>query len=323
MLIALKRDANPETVEATLRGRGLWTRRLEGSAGAPALSIEQGSAGISATDLAGIEGVAEVFTAPSAHPRVDAQAGSRPFDAGPVLLAGPCAVEDEAQIHQAARCAARAGARYLRGGAFKPRSSPYAFSGRGELALSWLADAARENNLLVVTEAMSEAQVERVAKVADLLQVGSRNMANFALLHAMGRTKKPVLLKRGMSATIEEWLLAGEHLMNAGAKSVIFCERGVTGFDAHTRNLLDLGAVALLKHHYHLPVIVDPSHAVGRRDLIPPLAHAAMAAGADGLLVEMHPKPARALSDGPQALTPEQLTHLAQEMGLLATEAAP
>jgi 3-deoxy-7-phosphoheptulonate synthase len=176
-----------------------------------------------------------------------------------------------------------------------------------------MSDAARANGLGVVTEAMSERHMDQVAAVADLIQIGSRNMQNFALLHAAGRTHKPVLLKRGKASTIDEWLLAAEHLLDAGARDVIFCERGVSHFDRATRNLLDLGAVAVLKHHYGLPVIVDPSHATGRADLVLPLSRAALAAGADGLLVEVHPNRTQARSDGPQALDPDTLNQLAKE----------
>ena len=210
----------------------------------------------------------------------------------------------------AAAYAAAAGARFLRGGAFKPRSSPYSFNGHGRQALDWLRAAARAHNLGVVTEVMSELEVETVAEVADLVQIGSRNMQNYALLSRVGRCARPVLLKRGMAATVEEWLLAGEHLLAAGCPGVVFCERGIHSFDPSTRNLLDLGAVAVLRHAYRLPVVVDPSHAAGRRDLVVALAKAAVACGAHGLIVESHPNPAAALSDGPQALLPEQLSAL-------------
>jgi 3-deoxy-7-phosphoheptulonate synthase len=201
----------------------------------------------------------------------------------------------------------------LRGGAFKPRTSPYSFAGHGEVALDWMRLAADAHGLGVVTEVMSEHDVEAVAGVADLMQLGSRNMQNFALLRAVGRANKPVLLKRGMAATIDDWLLAGEHLLSSGAAGVIFCERGIHGFDPSTRNLLDLGAVAVLACSLGLPVVVDPSHAAGRRDLVPPLSRAALAAGAHGLLVEMHPHAERARSDGPQALDAAALQRLAQE----------
>ena len=208
-----------------------------------------------------------------------------------------------------------AGATMLRGGAFKPRTSPYSFQGHGPRALVWMRRAADSCGLGVVTEATSPEDVPAVAEIADLVQVGSRNMSSFGLLRAVGRAGKPVLLKRGMAATIEEWLLAGEHLLVHGAPAVIFCERGVRGFDGSTRNLLDLAAAALLAHVHKLPVIVDPSHATGRRDLVAPLALAAVAAGAAGILVETHDDPGAALSDGPQAISTTELAALARAVG--------
>jgi 3-deoxy-7-phosphoheptulonate synthase len=234
--------------------------------------------------------------------------------ASPVLMAGPCSVESEAQIEGIARTLAPLGVRLLRGGAYKPRSSPYAFQGHGEVALGWLRRAASAHGMGVVTEAMSPEDVPMVAEMADLIQVGSRNMQNYALLRSIGRSSRPVLLKRGMVATIEEWLLAGEYCLYHGAKAVIFCERGVRGFDPATRNLLDLGAVALLAAVHRQPVVVDPSHAAGRRDLVIPMARAALAAGASGVLVEVHPDPGAALSDGPQAVAPEALAALAHDL---------
>lgn len=227
-----------------------------------------------------------------------------------VLIGGPCAVEGHAQVGRAARAVLEAGGHLLRGGAWKPRTSPYDFQGFGSAALGWLRRAADAAGLGVVSEVMSEREVDEVAAVADLLQVGSRNMQSFSLLKAVGRAKKPVLLKRSMAATVDEWLHAGEYLMVHGAAGVAFCERGIRSFDPSTRNLLDLGSVALLAHVYRLPVVVDPSHAAGRRDLILPLARAALAAGAHGLMIEVHDDPASARSDGAQALAPEALAGL-------------
>jgi 3-deoxy-7-phosphoheptulonate synthase len=220
----------------------------------------------------------------------------------PVLMCGPCSVESQEQVSVIAAHLARLGVAFLRGGAFKPRTSPYAFQGHGAEALVWLRRAADAHRMQVVTEALAEADASIVAEHADVVQIGSRNMQNYALLKAVGRTQKPVLLKRGMAATLEEWLQAGEYLLAGGAPGVIFCERGIRGFDPSTRNLLDLGAVALLAHVHRLPVIVDPSHGVGRRDLVAPLAAAALAAGAAGVMIETHDDPAHALSDGPQAV---------------------
>lgn len=260
--------------------------------------------------------VAAVSETTSAHPRVDAhgpvaRVGDRSVGArSPALMSGPCAIESEAQIHRIAREVAKYGATFLRGGAFKPRTSPYSFQGCGRDALGWLKSAAHENGMLAVTEVMSEREVDVVAEHAELLQVGTRNMYNYALLKAVGASGRAVLLKRSMSATIEEWLLAGEYLLAHGAASVIFCERGIRGFDDNTRNLLDLGAVALLSHSYGLPVLVDPSHAAGRRDLVLPLARAALAAGASGVMIEAHDDPANARSDGAQAVAPSALESL-------------
>lgn len=322
-LITLREPQALPEVEAALQGLGQWTRRLLGEAGeVRGLEIAPHSPPVSREALLAIPGVAEVLRPATPHPRVDAQSG-RPvafarvtLGEGPILMAGPCSVETEGQIHAAAALVSRCGARVLRGGAFKPRTSPYAFSGHGSPALGWLRQAADAHGLAVVTEVLSESDVDAVAAHADMLQVGSRNMQNFALLRAVGRAGRPVLLKRGMSARIEDWLLAGEHLLTAGASSVVFCERGVQTFDPQTRNLLDLGAVALLKHTLGQPVVVDPSHATGRRDLIGPLARAALAAGADAVLVEAHPDPARARSDGPQALDEAALLAVARSLGV-------
>jgi 3-deoxy-7-phosphoheptulonate synthase len=226
------------------------------------------------------------------------------------VIAGPCAVESWDQLLAAARAAKAAGATLLRGGAFKPRTSPYAFQGLGEEALRLLARAREASGLPVVTEVMSAEALPLVLEYADVLQVGSRNMQNFDLLRAVGKARRPVLLKRALAGTIEELLLAAEHVLAAGNPDVILCERGIRTYETATRNTLDLGAVAVLKERTHLPVIVDPSHATGRRSLVPPMALAAVAAGADGLLVEVHPDPDRALSDGPQSLTPELFAEL-------------
>jgi 3-deoxy-7-phosphoheptulonate synthase len=219
-----------------------------------------------------------------------------------VVAAGPCSVEGAAMLGETARRVGAAGARLLRGGAFKPRTSPYAFRGLGAEGLRLLAEARAETGLPVVTEVMDTRQVELVAAHADVLQVGARNMQNFALLDELGRVRRPVLLKRGLSATVSELLMAAEHVMSQGNRDVILCERGIRTYETSTRNTLDLGAVAVLKRETHLPVMVDPSHAAGRADLVAPLAFASVAAGADGLLVEVHPDPASALSDGDQSL---------------------
>ncbi len=226
------------------------------------------------------------------------------------IAAGPCSVESREQISAAARAVRDAGATALRGGAFKPRSSPYSFQGLGLPGIEMLAEAARAQGLALVTEVMSEEQIAPVAACADLLQVGARNMQNYELLKALGRCGKPVLLKRGLSATVTELLLSAEYIVQAGNPNVVLCERGIRTFETSTRNTLDLNAVAVLKERSHLPVIVDPSHATGVRSLVPAAAKAALAAGADGLLIEVHPDPEAALSDGGQSLAPEEFAAL-------------
>jgi 3-deoxy-7-phosphoheptulonate synthase len=226
------------------------------------------------------------------------------------IAAGPCSVESREQIGAAARAVKAAGATALRGGAFKPRSSPYSFQGLGEPGLEMLAESARANGLALVTEVMSPEQIPLVSAWADMLQVGARNMQNYELLKALGRSAKPVLLKRGLSATVTELLLSAEYIVQAGNPRVVLCERGIRTFETATRNTLDLNAVALLKQKSHLPVVVDPSHGTGVRALVPAVSKAALAAGADGLLIEVHPDPESALSDGAQSLAPEEFAAL-------------
>ncbi|MDO7788629.1 3-deoxy-7-phosphoheptulonate synthase [Desulforamulus aquiferis] len=221
------------------------------------------------------------------------------------IVAGPCAVEGREQLLEAARIAKAAGAKLLRGGAFKPRTSPYSFQGMEEEGLKLLAEAAETTGLVTVTEVIDEHSLEIARDYVDILQIGTRNMQNFRLLKAAGMSGKPIVLKRGLSATIEEWLMAAEYIMSEGNKDVILCERGIRTFETYTRNTLDLSAVPLVKGLSHLPVIVDPSHATGKRELVVPMSLASVAAGADGLLVEMHPDPSKALCDGPQSLDPE------------------
>jgi 3-deoxy-7-phosphoheptulonate synthase len=235
-----------------------------------------------------------------------------------VVMAGPCAVEDEEQLLVTARAVKAAGARVLRGGAFKPRTSPYTFPGLKSEGLALLARARAETGLPVVTEVMDARQIEQVIACADILQVGSRNMQNFTLLEEVGRCRVPVLLKRGMSATLAEYLLAAEHVMKHGNGQVILCERGIRTFEPSTRNTLDIGAVPMLKRHTHLPVIVDPSHGTGVAWMVGPMSCAAIAAGADGLLVEVHPRPAHALSDGGQSLSPAAFAELMPRLSAVA-----
>jgi 3-deoxy-7-phosphoheptulonate synthase len=234
------------------------------------------------------------------------------------VIAGPCSVESEEQILAAARAVKAAGAVALRGGAFKPRSSPYSFQGLGRKGLDLLARARRETGLAVVTEAMDDEGARRVAEIADCIQIGARNMQNYSLLKTVGRLRKPVLLKRGMAATIEDLLLAAEYVLSEGNANVILCERGLRTFDTTSRNLFDLTAIPVVHSLSHLPIIADPSHGTGRRDKVTPMARAAVAAGADGLIIEVHPHPEKALSDGAQSLNPEQFADLMRQLRRVA-----
>jgi len=234
------------------------------------------------------------------------------------LMAGPCSIEGEEQAFTIAAAVARAGATVMRGGAYKPRTSPYSFQGLGEEGLKLMRRAADANGLAVVSEVMDSQQVPLVARYADILQVGARNMQNFSLLREVGHAEKPVLLKRGMACTIEEWLMSAEHILSQGNSQVILCERGIRTFETYTRNTLDLNAVPVVKELSHLPVIVDPSHGTGIRDKVAPMARAAIAAGADGLIIEVHHDPDHALSDGPQSLYPQQYAELVGQIRTIA-----
>jgi 3-deoxy-7-phosphoheptulonate synthase len=235
-----------------------------------------------------------------------------------VVMAGPCSVESREQIFCIAEMVARAGAKVLRGGAFKPRSSPYSFQGMGEEGLQLLREAADKNGLLVVSEVMDLTQISLVAKYSDILQVGARNMQNYNLLRELGKQPKPVLLKRGISATIEELLLSAEYILAGGNGDVILCERGIRTFESYTRNTMDISAIPVVKKLSHLPIVADPSHGTGRRDKVLPMARASVAAGADGLIIEVHQDPDRALSDGAQSLRPEQFTELMSQLRIIA-----
>lgn len=235
-----------------------------------------------------------------------------------VVIAGPCSIESKEQLEKVAQITKKSGALILRGGAFKPRTSPYTFQGLGEEGLKILKDVSEKFSIPTVTEIMDTRDVELVARYADVLQIGARNMQNFNLLKEVGQTQKPVILKRGLSATIKEWLMSAEYILAGGNFNVILCERGIRTFEGFTRNTLDLSAIPAVKQLSHLPIIVDPSHATGKWGLIAPLSKAAIACGADGLLVEVHPNPEEALSDGPQQLLPENFYSLMQELGDLA-----
>ena len=237
---------------------------------------------------------------------------------GVVVMAGPCSVESREQIERSAELVARAGASVIRGGAFKPRSSPYAFQGLGEEGLKMLRAAADHNGLAAISEVMDQTQIPLLAEYADILQVGARNMQNFTLLRELGKLRKPVLLKRGPSATIEELLLSAEYILAGGNYDVILCERGIRTFETYTRNTMDVSAIPAVKKLSHLPIVADPSHGTGRRDMVAPVARASVAAGADGLLIEVHPDPDHALSDGAQSLRPEQFQELMAQLRIIA-----
>ncbi len=234
-----------------------------------------------------------------------------------IVMAGPCTIENEPQLFETARAVARAGAKVLRGGAYKPRTSPYSFQGMGVEGLKLLKAAGREFGLATISEVMEISQIEAMLDHVDILQIGARNMQNFNLLAAVGQVRKPILLKRGMSATVQEWLLASEYIMSGGNYQVILCERGIRTFETYTRNTLDISAIPAVHKLSHLPIIVDPSHATGRRDKVMPMARASVAAGADGLLIEVHVEPDKALCDGPQSLYPEQFDTLMDELRII------
>jgi 3-deoxy-7-phosphoheptulonate synthase len=280
--------------------------------------------GFGALNLDGLPGVSNVVRISSPYKLVSRQhhpdmttvyvGTRRPVPIGPdtfTLIAGPCAVESPEQTLESAQLAQSAGASLLRGGAYKPRTSPYAFQGLGEKGLEILAEVGAEVGLPIVTEVVDVGDVELVASYADMLQVGTRNMANFALLQAVGATGKPVMLKRGMTATIEEWLMAAEYIAQRGNLDIVLCERGIRTYETATRNTLDISAVPVAHGLSHLPVIIDPSHSAGRRDLVLPLSRAGIAVGADGIIVDVHPRPDEALCDGPQALSGTDLRALA------------
>lgn len=237
---------------------------------------------------------------------------------GLIIMAGPCSVESRSQLLETAHAVKEAGAHILRGGAFKPRSSPYSFQGLGEEGLKYLAEAREQTGMPIITEVMEPAMVPLVCEYADILQIGARNMQNYALLHAVGESQHPVLLKRGMSSLIEEWLMSAEYILSHGNSRVMLCERGIRTFETYTRNTFDINAIAVAKHLSHLPVIADPSHATGKWEYVSAAAKASVAAGADGLIIEVHPRPTEALSDGGQSLKPKRFAQLVQEMKRVA-----
>jgi len=233
-------------------------------------------------------------------------------------MAGPCSVESEEQIFTIAEIISKSGAKILRGGAFKPRTSPYSFQGLGEEGLKLLRRAGDKFNLLVITEVMEISQIKMVEEYTDIFQIGARNMQNFSLLKEVGKASKPVMLKRGLAATVEDWLMSAEYILSGGNKNVMLCERGIRTFETYTRNTFDLSAIPVVHKRSHLPVVADPSHATGLRDKVLPMARAAVAAGADALMVEVHHDPENALSDGPQALLPDQFNEMMRQVKLIA-----
>jgi 3-deoxy-7-phosphoheptulonate synthase len=331
MLIVMRHGAPEEDIRrvvVTIEEMGYQARPMPGKQ-RTTVGLVGNDGRVDGSRLAALPGVQEIIHVTKPYKQV-----SREWKADPtivrlpaglsvggdevVVMAGPCSVESERQILDAARAVREAGATVLRAGAFKPRSSPYSFQGLGRAGLKLLARAREETGLLIVTEVMDGEDMDSVVEVADIIQIGARNMQNYSLLKRAGRAGKPILLKRGLAATIQELLLSAEYILVAGNPNVILCERGVRGFDPATRNLFDLSAVAVVHGLSHLPIVADPSHGTGHRAMVIPMARAAVAAGADGLLIEVHPNPDRALSDGAQSLYPEQFERLMKEVRLIA-----
>jgi len=331
VLIVMRHGASDEEVHrviAVIEELGYQARSMPG-AQRVAVGLVGNDGRVDASRLEGLPGVQEVIHVSKPYKQVSREwqteativrlpGGVAVGGSDVVAMAGPCSVENERQILDAARAVREAGAVVLRGGAFKPRTSPYAFQGLGRPGLKLLAKAREETGLLVCTEAMDPDGVGWVSEVADIIQLGARNMQNYSLLKAAGRAGKPVLLKRGISATLTELLLSAEYLLAEGNHDVILCERGVRGFDPATRNILDLTAIPLVHKLSHLPIVADPSHGTGLRDQVIPMARAAVAAGADGIMIEVHPDPTKALSDGAQSLYPQQFAQLMREVRVIA-----
>ena len=331
MLIVMKQDATPEEISGVvsiIAAMGYEARPMPGRQ-RTTVGLVGNDGRVDSSTIAGLSGVAEIIHVSKPYKQVSREWQLEPTriplpdgtvvgDREVVVMAGPCSVENEEQILAAARLVKAAGATVLRGGAFKPRSSPYSFQGLGRRGLELLDLARQETGLLIVTEAMDLDGLELVAETADIIQVGARSMQNYPLLKECGRLRKPILLKRGLAATITELLLSAEYILAAGNPNVILCERGIRSFDPTTRNLFDIAAIAVVHGLSHLPIVADPSHGTGHRDMVPAMARAAVAAGADGLLVEVHPNPERALSDGGQSLYPEQFDKMMREVAAIA-----
>lgn len=331
MLVVMRHDAAAEDIQrvvTVIEEMGYQARPMPGKQ-RTTVGLVGNDGRVDGSRLEALPGVAEIIHVTQPYKQVSREwkPESTVVRIGPgvavggddvVVMAGPCSVESEAQIVAAAQAVREAGATVLRAGAFKPRSSPYSFQGLGKQGLELLRKAREETGLFIVTEAMDPEGADLVAEMADVIQVGARNMQNYSLLKRVGRLRKPVLLKRGLSATIQELLLSAEYILAEGNPDVILCERGIRSFDSQTRNLFDLSAIPVVKSLSHLPIIADPSHGTGHREFVPPMARAAVAAGADGLLVEVHPTPDRALSDGAQSLYPEQFERMMREVRLIA-----
>ncbi len=330
MLVVMKNDATEAQVKAVIKEIEKMGYRGVPMPGAlrTAVCIIGNTGPVDDSGLLVLEGVKETVRVTKQYKLVSRETHPQPTiitvgnikigEGKPVLMAGPCAVESEEQALTIAHHVKKSGAEVFRGGAFKPRTSPYSFQGLGEKGLKILAKVRDETGLLIITEAIDESSLELVNKYADIIQIGARNMHNYSLLRQAGHASKPVLLKRSFAATIEEWLMAAEYISSEGNSQVILCERGIRTFSDNTRNTLDLAAIPSVKQVSHLPVIVDPSHAAGRRDYVIPLSKGAIAVGADGLLVEVHHDPPHALSDGMQSLYPEQFDELMKEIKGLA-----
>ena len=332
MLVVMKHGATPEEIDGvvrTIEELGYQARPMPG-AQRTAVGLVGNDGRVDGSRIEALPGVAQVIHVTQPYKQVSREwrpentivtlaPGVQVGGEEVVVIAGPCSVESEEQIIAAARAVRAAGAACLRGGAFKPRSSPYAFQGLGRRGLELLALAKRETGLAIVTEAMDEEGAELVAEYGDCIQIGARNMQNYSLLKFVGRLGRPVLLKRGMAATITDLLLSAEYVLAAGNDQVILCERGVRSFDTAARNLFDLTAIPIVHNLSHLPIVADPSHGTGIRDKVTPMARAAVAAGADGVLIEVHPNPDRALSDGAQSLYPDQFAQLVRELRAIAS----
>lgn len=330
MLVVMKKSATEEDIQRVvdqIHHMGYKARPIPGHM-RTAVGLIGNDGRVDSARLEGLPGVLEVIVVSHPYKQVSREwkeddtvvtlpNGTRIGASTIAIMAGPCAVESREQILESATLLRDMGATILRGGAFKPRSSPYSFQGLGAEGLQYLADARDATGMAIVTEALDAEGVEVVAEVADIIQIGARNMQNYALLRKAGKSGKPVLLKRGMSATIQELLLSAEYLLAEGNGEVILCERGVRSFDTHTRNLLDLTAIPVVQTLSHLPIIADPSHGTGIRSKVTPMARAAVAAGADGLMVEVHPRPEEALSDGAQSLYPEQFGDLMRQIEVI------